>query len=419
MAVSLACSAEIACSGLFLSNRDSVHVGSHTFFGGIDYLQLEFQWIEGWDLDVGWNTANFMAGFQSEFDHVLLGASFKGISLGVGRMVWTPEEGTGLPVIDAGWESSLLQKDAWAEVEFGGYRLRGSLGNVSSSPVNRDEEYYIRDSLDVWILSAGFGLDRLGAELNYTYVSADLFMQGIRSQDGNRKRFLYLPFSGSFHLIDFGIDIGPVNVSAAAARMELHLTNSGSRFYESLAPNRALPNSVLQVLSFSFLQKNFRETADMEISAVMVGAAYRKPFGLGSAGGTRSLTLEPVVSADFFYADGSIDGKQVEETTVLFATASKETAFGREASCFGTFVGLGLNLKWWRLALSLHARQIVPLYIDVQKTADGMNSVEGGEISDPSAGGTSGGPSIISDDSRAIARFGNGMFVTASLTFSI
>lgn len=408
-AQSLAYSAEIACSGLFLSNRDSIQVGAHTFFGGIDYTRANFHWIEEWDLDAVWASANFFTGFQSQFKHITMGASFKGISLGSGKITWTPTEQMGLYTIDAPWESSVLQKNAWIEGEYAGHALRAFIGNARSAPVNQSEEYYIRDSANVWTFGGAYVLAYADAQLQYTYVNADLTLQGIRTQDDTRKRFLYLPFKASAHTVEFDMKAGNIDINAMGIRANLRLENEGKRFYETLSPNRALRGSVLQVLSFSFLQKNIRENAELEASAATLGTTYNKPIKI------RKAMLTPAISADLFYATGTIEGTQVEETTKLLAISKTARNFGRKADCFGTFLGLATSLNIGPWALSASARQIVPVVIKFKRTIDATDALGGSSAGNSSASE----PSIVSDDSKAISEFGNGMFVSASLSLSL
>lgn len=400
LAVSLACSAEIACSGLFLLNRDSVTIGRHTFFGGVDYERLGGRWKDGWDLDVRWNTANFMAGFQSDFGLLFMGASLEGIALGSGSVKWTPEDGaeSEIPVIDARWESSMLRKGAWLGARLGDHRLRGFLGNVESSPVNRSSEYYIRDSVSLWILGGNYSVDPSsgspfgGLSVGYTYINADVTLQGIRTQEDSRKRFLYLPLSASAHVVDLGYGVGPVGLRAMALGASAHLDNDGSRFFETLAANRALSSSVMQVLSFSFLQKSFRANADANLMAAAVGASYRKKV---------APWVEPVVSLDFFVVDGDIDGLLLEESAWLLGVSYTESPFGWDFFGLGGLLGLGADFRVGAFGFSVMARQVLPLVFDVQeKYGDSPEE---------------------SDDSMGLGdvwdNLGNGLFLSVSLSF--
>lgn len=338
-----------------------------------------------------------------------MGASFKGISLGSGNITWTPTEQMGLYAIDAPWESSLLQKNAWIEGEYAGHALRAFLGNTRSAPVNRGDEYYIKDSANVWTFGGAYVLATADAQLQYTYVNADLTLQGIRAQDVNRKRFLYLPFKATAHTVEFAMKLGNFDINAMGIRANLRLENEGKRFYETLSPNRALRSSVLQVLSFSFLQKNIRENAELEASAATLGTTYHMPIKI------RKAMLTPAVSADLFYATGTIEGTQVEETTKLLAISKTTRNFGRKADCFGAFLGLSTSISIGPFALNASARQIVPIAIKFKRTVDDPDAQAGGAAGD----GTASEPSIVSDDSKAINEFGNGMFVSATLSLSL
>lgn len=400
LAVSLACSAEIACSGLFLLNRDSVTVGRHTFFGGVGYERLGGRWKDGWDLDIRWNSANLTAGFQSDFGLLFMGASLEGIAFGSSRVKWTPEDGEAseIPVIDARWESSMLRKDAWIGARFGDHGVRLFLGNVGSSPVNRSSEYYIRDSVSLWILGGRYSVSPSsgsllgGLSVGYVYANADVTLQGIRTQDESRKRFLYLPVSASAHVMDLGYGAGPVELRAVALGASAHLDNDGSRFHETLAANRALSASVMQVLSFSFMQKSFRDNADADLMAAALGATYRKRV---------MPWVEPVASLDFFVADADIDGRQVEETAMLLGISYKECRFGWDAFGFGALLGLGADFRVGALGLSVMARQVLPLVVDVKEKYDDTQEESNDSV----------GLGDIWDN------LGNGLFLSASISF--
>jgi len=425
MAVSLACSAEIACSGLFLSNRDSVTVGRHSFFGGVDYWRLTAWLNDGWDFDVGWSSANFLAGFHSDFGLLSMGASLQGISLSSGWATWTPEGGedSGLPLVDSRWETSLLLKNAWVGARLGDHRLRAFLGNVRSNPVNLDDDYYLRDSANVWMFGGEYSLSAagvLGATLGYTYVNGEVTLQGIRSQEGNRKRFLYAPMTAAAHLVDVGLDLGSVDIRALAAMVEGHLDNDGRRFYETLAANRVLQNSLVQVLSFGFFQKNYRYNADLDASAIALGGAYRKRFLLKGSSADLSTSpssgvwLEASASADFFYVDAALDGRRIEETTKLLGSSSSSSAFGWDVDFMGALLGVGLKYCAGVFGVTVSARQLLPLYVDLRRNqASADVNVPGEGVESPSQ------DSGLSDDSSLVNQLGNGLFISAAFTVSL
>jgi len=408
MVVSLACSAEIACSGLFLSNRDSVTVGAHSFFGGVDYWRTGVRWRDGWDFDIKWSSANFVAGFHSEFDHVFLGASFQGLSLSSGRALWTPEggEASGLPTIDAKWETSLLLKNAWAGAVIGEHRLGAFMGHVGSRPNDLGDSYFVMDSANVWFFGGRYTFGAAGATLGYTYVNADLVMQGIRAQDDTRKRFMYAPMSAYVHVVNMNLDLGNVDVRALAGHMDGRLRNDGRRFYETLAANRVLQSSVVQVLSFSFFQKNYRDNADFDAAAIMLGGEFRKRLG---------AWFEPSVAVDYFYLDAALDGRQVEETTKLFGSASDASTFGWKADCMGVLLGLGVSFRYGAFGVSLNAKQILPLYVDLQRDEVAAVPV----LSSGNFGADPTDAPVVADDSSPLDQLGNGLFVSLSFTVSL
>jgi len=435
-------------SGLYTSSSSGTH---HRFFAAVDYERYKLRWSDGWDLSLNRKGENASTGFESNFKYITLGANirsnswieanmtihpmdsilFIGASIGrgdwnMGHVKWIVEDDESVPDIDAGWVSHLYKKGLIVESRLGNHTLVLSGKYINSNPENADSEYFIRDSINIWNLGAEYKWKNVS--LDYDCYRGDATIYGIRKQDDSRKRFLYAPLEGQAHIgtIQWNNILGAGAVSdqwnasgqqnaatqrnasghlldfkLAAGYAKVHLDNDGERFHETLAPNRALRSSLMQVLSFSFLQKNYRIDADLEAVGALTGFAYSKPFTSGP------VTFVPQVSADFYYAQGSADIKQTAETTKFLGMKSTVTNYAWEANSIGSLVGLGFELGAGHVHLKVAAQQILPFTFEVDDNQEVDNHKD--DSSESSDG-------LSSAD--LLDNLGNGLQFTAQLNIS-
>lgn len=443
---SLTCSAEIACGGLFLLNDYSVSVGEHRFFARAEYDRFGFKYgsrdeshggsdsgesRDGWSLDAGsrgFPTRNaegnfaWTLGFESSYKYLTLGAS-AGSSLNSGEALpWvsasmvlhSPDSmfyaGAGMargsrnlatvkwqylgendlvPDISATWETHILKKDFAAGFKARDrkgreHRLDVSASLISSTPHNLDDEYFIRDSLNILTLGADYRWN--GLHVGYDYANAEGRLYGIRKQDNSLKRFIYAPFSGSLHLAELGYEtpLPNLDINAIAAYGQAQLHKDNSRFHETLAPNRALRNSVMQALSFSFLQQSYRVEANADGGLGLVGVSYHQTFG---------------VSGNLYYAKFTADADLTSERKQFISTVTKTESHLWDVESFGAIAGISFKFNFWRMKVDANAYQLLPIYTDT--------SSSGSEPTTPES----------SKPNKFHYTFGNGMICTLNVGF--
>lgn len=451
---SLACSAEIACGGLFLLNDYSLTLGEHKFSASVGYSRYHLNYGDDWELDIGSygfpgdDGSGSMVGsfaYQSDYKFLTLGASvdtrpwvnanmvlhtadstfYLGSELGRGdqsiaRVKWSYADYSDIvPEISADWETHILNKGLSAGFKAHGHKLDLAGNYYKSTPFNRDEDYFIRDSLDIWDLRASYSWSTAGREKNradkfragYRFINANATLYGIRAQDGDTKRFMYAPLSGTFHIADVewnditgSEDNGSENpnildLDAMAIFGQAHLKKDGTRFHETLAPNRALRTSVMQALSFSFLQKNYRVDAEAEGFLGLAGLSYHKAFGSNQ----KRFVIEPKIGADFYYLNGSLDTELTSETTKFISTIKEKDYYTWDVYSIGSIVNLGLRFAYGPFYLNANAYQLVPFTTEVDDHKDlPVEPID---------------PNLPAKKEEPYA-FGNGLFCTLNVGFS-
>ena len=200
---------------------------------------------------------------------------------------------------------------------------------------------------------------------------------------------MYLPVEARLHLIQAGWQYGSLNTNLNYAHLTGKLKANQDRFYESLAPNRALPTSVLKSLSFSFLQKLFRIDADLDASGIFGGAFYQWHFG-------NKYSINPNAGIEAYYASGTLDIDKKIETLILVTYNEQHEIYTRELKSAGGVASLGFELRREgriSIALDYGIAQLIPVYIsykeflpDDKADPDIGNSGQGGS----GKGGSSG-----------------------------
>lgn len=416
-------------------NDYSLKVGEHKFSASVGYSRYHLTYSGDWDLDIGsygfpgddGSSHNDGSGslvgsfaYQSDYKFLTFGASvdtrpwvsanmvlhtadsmfYVGSELGRGdldilRVKWAYNKNDIVPDISADWQTNVLSKGLSLGVKARGHRLDLAGNYYRSTPFNRDEEYFIRDSLNIWNLRGRYSWgrnDRFGDRVEkfsvgYRYINGDITLYGIRSQDGDTKRFMYTPVSGSVHMADLELkdllepitgpaagsasNAGSLDFNALAIYARGHLDNDGKRFHETLAPNRALQTSVLQALSFNFLQMNYRVDADAEGGLGLAGLAYHKTFGAAkNAPAKNAFAIEPRIAANFYYAKASANAELTSETTKLIMTTKEVENNSWDVSSIGAIAGLGLRLAYGPFYLDANAYQLIPFTTEVDDHKD-------------------------------------------------
>ena len=99
-------------------------------------------------------------------------------------------------------------------------------------------------------------------------------------RDNSTKRFMFVPLDVSLHYGSIQWEKETFGLDARGIKADIHMERNKKRFFETFAPNRLLPVSIMQTLSFSFLQKNFLVDADIDLSAVTLGGHFNPQFNI-------------------------------------------------------------------------------------------------------------------------------------------
>lgn len=408
------------CGGLFFLHTDDKHLAvkycnvndslgleNIGVYGGFQHIAVRGRYSESWDL-IGTNTLNIAnAGVEGKFKYISLGVDVSDLPyvlsklsiyrpdslfristrigrgvLDIGELHWYSEfEDDIVHELAADWESHFLYREISAEAKVGRHRVGVSGKFLQTSPENPDKEYYIRDSIHISAIGFNYGLS-LGKNnivAGYTFADADATLYGILHQGKSYKRFLYMPIEARLHH-------AYATWNRKVLKTDLHFVNlSGSteknpdRFYETLAPNRALPSSILKALSFTFLQKQFRVDTDIDVYGIIGGGSYQWVFG-------NKYAIAPRIDLHGFYVSGEADIHKVTETTFLFTYKSETDHFNRKLNIGGCLLSLGTELRRRGMAnvsLDYGITQLIPFFVNYSETWP----------SDPGEGGSGqGGP---------------------------
>ena len=390
------------CGGLFLlhlsdkqfsakacSVKDTFETNNLTVHGSFYHAAIQGRYTDKWHIK-GLNRFDVVsAGFESRYKYVTIGAdvySFPIVSsrvsvhredslirvnagiargaLKLGTISWVPDQTTEMiGTIPVEWETHFLYRHLSAESKYKNHYANLSLSHIKTSPRNPDKERYIRDSVNVLVLGAQYGHDfsRSRLEAGYIFADADATLFGIFHQETSYKRFLYFPIDASLHLGFTRWEWEQLKTHLEYVHLSGKLYSDANRFYETLAPNRALSASLIKGLSFAFLQKAFRMDADLNAFAVLSGATYQ--WKLGS-----SYEFVPSAGLDFFGASGDLDINKKTETIKTFGTTnSYYEKTNRKLNSIGSILSLGCAIhKKGNVTLSLDygITQIIPFYID-------------------------------------------------------
>lgn len=282
-----------------------------------------------------------------------------------------------VPIMDGTYRSHFLAKSFSAGSKLQNHLLQGAFTYGETSPAIDDQwGYAFSDSSDYW--STGLRYHYNGSQnkikLSYTYVYADLRLFGLMRENGeeiNEKRFAYLPlgidlnlFQASFkHNFDDG---DSWNARAIYGSLEVNFPWESRRFYETLAPNRALKSSVLKTLSFSVFQRSFRVYGDIDGQLADAGLDYEWNLGLCR------WHLMPKVSLDGFYISYEAKLNMRTESSGFFYISHSTDTWKQEGYVIGMLAWLGIELDSpsKRFFASVAMEQIIPIRIHTEEDSE-------------------------------------------------
>jgi hypothetical protein len=398
------------CGGLFLlhlsdkqfsakscSIKDSLTVENYKVYGSFEHFAIQGRYTDEWSIK-GNNRQNIAsAGVEGNYKYFSfdvnvssyplvsatfsahpkdslfkVNASFAGGSIDLGNMHWIPDQKTAMVgPISVDWTSHVLYGSLSAEYNISAHHVNLSGAYLKTIPHNPNKNYYVRDSAGVLIMNAKYGYDFSNSRLDagYTFANANATLYGIYHSEESRKRFMYMPLDATLHFLYAKWEREQVRAHLEYLHLAGRLSSNPNRFYETLAPNRALPASVIKGLSFSFLQKTFRVDADLSTSAILGGGSYRWNLG-------KRYIFTPNVGLDLFGIKGNLNiDKRTETTRLATINTYKERTF-RELSAIGTILSLECEIRKdgpISLALVYGVSQIIPFYIDYKDYNSGPN----------------------------------------------
>ena len=413
------------CGGLFFLHTDDKHLAVKQcsvsdslglenigVYGGFRHIAVRGRYSENWDL-IGTNSMNIAnVGVEGKFKYISMGVDVSDLPfvqsrlsiyhpdslfrlstrigrgvLDIGELHWYSEfEDDIVHELAADWESHFLYREVSAEAKINSHRLGISGRFLQTSPENPDKEYYIRDSIDISAISLnyGFSFGKNHLSAGYTFADADATLYGILHQGKSYKRFLYLPLEAKLHHVYASWNREALRTDIQFAHLSGSTEKNPDRFYETLAPNRALPTSILKALSFTFLQKQFRVDTDIDAYGIFGGGSYRWVFG-------NKYAIVPSIDLHGFYAAGEADIHKTTETTMLFTYRSETDHFTRNLNIGGCLLSLGTELRRRgsaNISLEYGVTQLIPFFVNYRETwPSAPGESEGGE------GGQGGGGS--------------------------
>lgn len=387
------------------SVSDSVQFGAHTVFASAGYDFVNGKWNDGWTLSLKRNALLGTAGFISDFKYISISVTassapaitsqltahtadsslFAGTTFGRGNpflmtVRWESENDSDqVHLIEADWETDYIRKGFVIGGNFKRNLLQTSYKQIRTTPVKPDKEYFIKDSsqISIWDTRYRHSFEKTALDVQYMQLFAKSEIIGNSYRDGSTKRFMYLPVKtimqyGNIHWGNetFGLD---AKGFAAYGKME----KNNDRFFETLAPNRLLPASVTQALSFSFLQKNYLVDADIDIAAATFGGYFNPHFNI-----SEHTQIVPKFGLYGYYTYDELDIEKTSKTTSFIGYNSETEWWNWTLESTGLIADLGLAMDWasqsksFILSLEWGAMQIIPLKTDFRKKWESETSEE-------------------------------------------
>lgn len=406
------------CGGLFLldnetallngtkcTTADTVQFGAHRVFADFSYYRLHGEWNDGWSLSAKRDDLFGSVGFKSDFRNISLSvivnsapaitselavhsadsSFFAGTIFGKGAPTlatirWESENETDeVHEIEADWETEYIRKGLAIGGNFKRNFFQTKHEQINTTPVKPDKKYFIKDSSKINIWDTRYKHDFEGSSLDVQYVQsyAKSKIIGNTYREGSTKRFMYLPVKAFMHYgnIHWGNETFGLDAKGIAAYGKMQKNND--RFFETLAPNRLLPASVMQALSFSFLQRNYLVDADLSIVAATFGGNVSPHFKID----TRTQ-IAPKFGLYGYYTYDELDIERTSKTTSFIGYKSDTEWWDWMLESYGLVASLGIALDWASqdksriLSLEWDATQIVPLKTDIRKKWESESSEE-------------------------------------------
>ena len=391
------------CGGLFLLDQtdqsfsafrcnatDSIIKNNVMVYGGYGYLEWDAFWNNGWLLEAQ-NKEHFgQGGFRGDSRYLSLGADF---SLSSTReyvsgtstlklpdslfyakaslsrlnnqlltLTWIAEDSSDLlDTVSGNWETKALKKELSLGMVYRKHHVnaRGSLITTKRASLG-ENHYSIRDSSIIYtgLLKYDYHFDKSRFSLQWDHINLQSYIYGIKKDDEDTKRFLYLPIEMQYNKIEARYFYTDFEFHITYGDVAIQIPQETRRFFETLSPNRILDNSMTQVMSFSFYKKNYRITGDLDAYWLEASLRYSLKKEIGR------WHWEPALGIDFYRVQGDMNIIKTNESSNIFGGySSKEYYVGRF-----TFVGANVKIASRfesparRFFLDFSLGQLIPFY---------------------------------------------------------
>lgn len=410
----------VDCNGLFLLDQkerqisgygcfvsDSTQVENWMVQGGYGLVGFEAGWIyEGMNVFYTWTLTaekDFSLGYaavQTDFRHLNFRVDVMSLPVVVLSTHWNTLDSVlfagayyGRGEIDSlylRWESAaklsiipVVEGAFEDEFEFRRFNLGTKLGNHRISmgftygdtdPVTEYEGYVFSDSSTFWAIDPSYTYSNFPHEFSadYYYVYADQNAFALLREDGSEKRFFYLPIGWDINIAylkyrrysyaDRNRD-ARLEAHALYGQVNINVPWEERRFYETMAPNRALTSSIIKTLSFSVFNRSFRVYGVGEAKLADTGAEYDWDIVKGR------WHLKPRVGLDIFYMAADVElQKRTETSNMLYADHYTDTLTW-DLDVVGSMLGLGFGVESPKrhFFTSLDIHQVIPFYYSLEK----------------------------------------------------
>lgn len=303
---------------------------------------------------------------------------FAGASMGQGKFnfldfSWvSASDMSVIPNIDASFEDKPHYKQFDIGTRWYDHMLKFDFAYGGTDPSTEQSGYVFSDSSYFWVAKTRYTYSGTSnkAALLYSYVTADVNAFGILQEKNSVKRFFFLPAGLDINTFkaDFQHLIGsnPQTASTFSARamfldIKLALLWDNRRFYETLAPNRALTSSIIKTLSFSVYNRSFRiyGTAEADVFDAGFGYEWNKKIGM--------FRIKPYIFTDFFYAQADVDLRNRNETSnMLYSEHTTDTLLWK-IDAAGALANLGVSFETPKhFFASLNVYQIIPFHFNLE-----------------------------------------------------
>ena len=391
------------CGGLFLFNNetkdlsssfcriaDSTQVGRYSVFASFGHYKMKGLWQDRWALSFSSEQNVGTAGIRANFKNLVFSIAANsspsltsGITLHTGdsslfataslergepelaTIRWRSENETDeISRIDAIWKTNYLRKSFSVGSKGKNYEIHTKLEQLTTTPYKQNREHFVKDSSHLWIWDSRYlyilGQNRF--QLYYITLSADMDLYGNTYRDNSTKRFMYIPLDAKLHYGNIQWNNKSLGLQAHALKANFEMERNEKRFFETFAPNRILPSSLIQTLSFSFMQKNYLVDANLDIAAGTLGGQYHPEFNV-----TNNTKIIPLIGIQGYYTYDELSIEKTSETTKMIAYNSRDESWFWTLESWGTIAGLGLALeKKFQgalrvLSLEWNSSQLIPL----------------------------------------------------------